>query len=119
MENKLSIFIEESDISLKGKQLLLKSPTNTSRIKQLLEIFPDAKIIHIYRNPYSVCLSTRKLYNDIFPLFSLQEPVSPEEAEEVQFQVYEQMYKKYFLEKEYIPEGNLIEIKYEDIVRIQ
>ncbi|MEO1132054.1 MAG: sulfotransferase, partial [Cyanobacteria bacterium J06639_1] len=37
-----------------GKRLAIKNPANTSRISELLELFPDAKFIHIYRNPYDV-----------------------------------------------------------------
>ncbi len=109
--------LKKVTLQLKNKQLLLKSPTNTSRIKQLLEIFPDAKFINIYRNPYTVFLSTKRLYDKFFPLFALQKQVTSAEAEEVQFEIYEKMYEKYFLEKKYIPTGNLIEVKYEDMVK--
>jgi hypothetical protein len=36
----------------KGKKLILKNPSNTGRIKTLLGLFPNAKFIHIHRNPY-------------------------------------------------------------------
>jgi len=35
-------------------RLLLKNPCNTARVKELLELYPDAKFVHIYRNPYHV-----------------------------------------------------------------
>jgi hypothetical protein len=116
-KNKYLYILKKVTYQLKGKRLLLKSPTNTSRVKQLLELFPNAKFIHICRNPYKVYVSTRKLYNNFFPVFELQERIPEEESEECQFEIYENMYKKYFEEKQLIPEGNLIEVRYEDVVK--
>lgn len=116
-KQKYLFIIKKVTFQLKGKRLLLKSPTNTSRIKQLLELFPNAKFIHIARNPYKVYVSTKKLYDNFFPVFELQEPIPEEESEETQFEIYENMYKKYFEEKDMIPEGNLIEVRYEDVVK--
>ncbi|MGD9131510.1 MAG: sulfotransferase [Candidatus Bathyarchaeota archaeon] len=39
------------------KRVLLKSPTHTFRIKLLAKAFPEAKFIHIYRNPVRVFFS--------------------------------------------------------------
>ena len=41
-----------------GKRLILKSPTHSCRIKVLLELFPDARFVHIMRDPYVVFPST-------------------------------------------------------------
>ena len=42
------------------RPLILKSPGHTCRVKLLLELFPDAKFVHIRRNPFRVFQSTRK-----------------------------------------------------------
>lgn len=116
-KQKYLYIIKKVTFQLKGKRLLLKSPTNTSRIKQLLELFPNARFINICRNPYKVYVSTKKLYDNFFPVFELQERIPEEESEETQFEIYENMYRKYFEEKELIPEGHLIEVRYEDVVK--
>jgi len=95
-----------------GKMVLLKSPVNTGRIKELLEIFPDAKFLHIYRNPYRVYLSTWKLYKKILPIFSFQH-IEVEELDEHIITFYKEVYRKYLRERNMIPEENLIEISYE------
>jgi hypothetical protein len=115
-KQKYLYILKKVTLQQKGKRLLLKSPTNTSRVKQLLELFPNAKFVNIYRNPYKVYVSTKRLYDNVFPVFELQKPVSKEESEETQFEIYENMYEKYFQEKELIPEGNLIELRYEDVI---
>lgn len=51
---------------LRGKtHFLNKSPYNTFRLPQLLEIFPDARFIHIYRDGRAVAFShAKKLVDD-------------------------------------------------------
>jgi omega-hydroxy-beta-dihydromenaquinone-9 sulfotransferase len=100
-----------------GKRLLLKSPNNTMRIKALLELFPNAKFIHIYRNPYKVCASTIRMYRTMFSVYTLQELAREEDAENFQVDLYKKFYTKFFKEKSLIPKGNLVEIKYEDFVQ--
>jgi omega-hydroxy-beta-dihydromenaquinone-9 sulfotransferase len=100
-----------------GKRLLLKSPNNTMRIKALLELFPNAKFIHIYRNPYKVCASTIRMYRIMFSVYTLQELAREEEAENFQIDLYTRFYRKFFEEKTFIKNGNLIEFKYEDFIK--
>ena len=54
------------------KRLILKSPAHTARLKLLHELFPEAKFIHISRNPYEVYQSTQKLYMDLLIQWNLQ-----------------------------------------------
>ena len=101
------------------KRLVVKSPDNTCRINMLLELYPDAKFIHIYRNPYKVVNSTIGMYNSLFPIFSFEDlnTIDKEESESVVLDVYEKLYKQYLVDKENIPKDNLIEIKYEDFIK--
>ncbi|MCB1616168.1 MAG: sulfotransferase, partial [Pseudomonadales bacterium] len=46
---------------VKGKRWLLKSPCHLHLIDQLLDIYPDANIIHTHRDPVSVCASITSL----------------------------------------------------------
>lgn len=100
-----------------GRQLVLKNPSNTARVKLLLEMFPDAKFIHIYRDPYSVYSSMMNFLTIVGPLYCLQKPPSMKDLEKQVLTIYKKMYMKYFEEKGYIPNGNLIEIKYEDFIQ--
>ncbi len=98
----------------RGKQLILKSPVNTSRIKILLKIFPTAKFIHIYRNPYTVFFSTKNFYKKAIQIFMLQK-LSDEEIEKYIFNIYKKMMTDYFQNKSLIPKRNLIEIRFENL----
>ena len=99
------------------KPFLLKSPPNTCRIAALLEMFPKARFIHIYRNPVNVYASTRGMYHNLFSMCTLQDEVPEEEAKEFQLNIYEKFYERYFAEKDLIPEGQLVEMRYEDFVK--
>lgn len=95
------------------KPIISKNPPHTSRIKYLLELFPDAKFVHIYRNPYVVYLSTLKAMKAIITEFSLE----PYDASNLSYDIfitYNQLMKNYFTQKKLIPSANLIEIRFED-----
>jgi hypothetical protein len=98
-----------------GKRLILKNPPNSTRIKEILEIFPNAKFIYIYRNPYKVYLSTKKMRTRVLDKLALQNAYE-EEIEEQVINNYKRLMKSYFEQKNSIPDGNLIEISYEDLV---
>ncbi|MBT7121676.1 MAG: sulfotransferase [Clostridia bacterium] len=102
----------------RGKQLILKSPDNTCRINLLLELYPDAKFIHIYRSPYKVFPSTIGMYKTMFPIFSFEkiDEATSNQAEEVVLDIYEKLYEEFLKSKKNIPQDNLLEIKYEDFI---
>lgn len=108
-------YLKKLTYASKGKQLVMKNPPNTGRVKQLLEMFPDAKFVHIYRDPYKVHPSTVKMYNRLLPPQYLQYP-DIDNPDEIVLEIYEQIHKKYFKDKDLIPKENLIEIRYEDLL---
>ena len=98
-----------------GKQLLSKNPPNTARIQTLLELFPEAKFIHIYRSPYLVYLSTKKMRQNVLDKLALQQ-ASSEDIEDQVIHNYIRLMDSYFKQKQLIKKGNLVEIKYEDLI---
>lgn len=96
-----------------NRQIIFKSPSHTGRIKLLLEMFPNALFIHIHRNPYTVFLSTRKLYETAIPGSYLQKPIK-EQINDGILRRYKLMYDAFFEEKSLIPKGNYLEICFEE-----
>ena len=97
----------------KGKQLILKNPPNTERVKVLLEMFPRAKFIYIYRNPYHLYYSARNMWKRaILKYYSVQK-ITDAELDEIIFEHFIYLTGQYMKDKVLIPEGNLIEISYE------
>jgi hypothetical protein len=100
----------------RGKRLLLKNPPNTGRIGALVELFPDSKFIFICRNPYHVFLSTKNLWQNSVSHVTLQK-IPAETRDEIILNVYLTLMNRYEQEKHLIPRGNLVEIRYEDLLK--
>jgi hypothetical protein len=99
-----------------GRPLVLKSPPHTARIRLLLSLFPDARFVHIRRDPYEVFRSTRHMARTVQPAFQLQGS-PPLDGDDTILGVYTEMYNAYFEERCLVPEGRLCEVGYEDLER--
>ena len=66
-----------------GKRLLLKNPFHSMRIPLLLEMFPKAKFIHIYRHPLEVIPSTIHMWDVVGKENVLKGKASKPKVEEV------------------------------------
>ena len=77
------------------------------------EMFPNAKFIYLMRNPYTVFESTRSFFTNTIQPLKLQD-ISNEQLEENILSIYAKLYHKYESDKQFIPEGNLMEVKFED-----
>jgi omega-hydroxy-beta-dihydromenaquinone-9 sulfotransferase len=97
-----------------SRPLVLKSPPHTGRIRLLLEMFPDAKFVHIHRDPYAVFQSTCNLFNAMFRWQALHAP-DPEDAHDWILEHYEEMYDRFFAERSLIPQGSFHEIAFEEL----
>lgn len=98
----------------KKEKLLLKNPHNTGRIKELLELFPNARIIFIHRDPYTVYRSTKKLYMQMIGSQFLQF-LSQKEIEQLIVDNNARILKKYLNERDLIPAGNLVEVGFNQL----
>ncbi len=96
------------------RQLVMKSPTHTARIRVLREMYPNAKFIHISRNPYTMYASTVNLWKRFLTSEAFQFS-NGAYLEELVFESLERMYRAYIRDTADIPPENLIEIRYEDL----
>ena len=97
-----------------NKPVVLKSPSHTFRIPVLLEMFPDARFVYIYRDPYAVYSSGMHLRRTLFRENGLGKPNFQGMDEEV-LQVYADCIETYEKTKHLIPAGRLHEMKFEDL----
>jgi hypothetical protein len=102
-------------LSLKhGRPLLLKSPGHTCRIKMLLELFPEARFVHIYRDPYAVFQSTRHMMRNAWPWWCLQRPDESSLDDRIVSQ-YKEVFEVFFGERGLIRPGHLHEVCFEEL----
>ena len=97
----------------KTGRLLLKNPPNTGRVRAILELFPHAKFIFIYRNPYQVYYSTLSLWKRTLEKHYTLQDISDEEREEIIYWHYDRLMHHYEVDRGLIPAGNLAEVRYE------
>jgi hypothetical protein len=93
-----------------------KNPVNTGRIKQILEIFPDARFIHIHRNPIEVFLSTKHFYHQLLPYLQFHD-ISDKELEEDVLNIYHEMMNQMIQDIPLLSAKNFIELRFEDLER--
>ncbi len=94
------------------RAVVLKSPPHTARIGLLLELFPDARFVHIHRDPIAVFQSTRHMIATTMQYWELQRRPEPEGDDRI-IGIYRAMYDAYFAQRSAIPPGRACEIAYE------
>jgi len=96
-----------------GLPLVLKSPGHTGRIKTLLEMFPNAKFVHIHRHPHRVVQSTMLMKKKAFAFWAFQKPkVTFEQV----ISDYAELFDAFFAQRHLIPAGNFCEMSYDELV---
>ena len=111
--NEYDKLVKKALINTRGSRVVIKNPVNTGRIDKLIKLYPDAKFLFIYRNPYTVFLSTQKFFYQLFPTLWLHK-TSYELIDKMIFEVYIDLMELYKKHKWLIPTENLMEIKFED-----
>jgi hypothetical protein len=108
--------MKKAMLNTSGERYISKNPCSLGRIELLLSMFPDAKFIFIYRSPYQVAESLYRFMLAIFPGTQLQGVPGDFNREKI-VKLYAEIMNQYFLSRPAIPQGQLIEIKMEDMVR--
>jgi len=112
-KNALTVFLKKLTWKYQ-KPLVLKSPGHTCRIRLLLEMFPDARFVHIRRNPYRVFQSMRKMISVALRYWNLQS-IHSVDWDERFIRQYREMYGVFFEELRLIPHGQFHEVKFEEL----
>ncbi|MCM2371523.1 sulfotransferase family protein [Aporhodopirellula aestuarii] len=101
------------------RPLVIKSPTHTGRIGHLAAAFPQARFIHITRDPRAVFPSTCRLWRSLDEVQGLQAPksdTSDDGIEEYVLDCFERMYQAFHQQRKQIDQHHLIDIRYEDLI---
>jgi hypothetical protein len=94
---------------------VLKSPPHTARVGVLAEMFPEARFLHVVRDPFVVFPSTLRLWRSLHDVQSLQ--VDDGAAlERYAFAAFAEMYAAFDRDRARLAPGRLHELRYEDLV---
>jgi hypothetical protein len=105
--------IKKAMLNVKGDRFISKSPSNMARISQILELFPDARFIFLYRDPYKTVESYYRFFQEVMPVIQVQD-AGEELTRERMTRVYAEMVRHYYLDKDKIHPQNLMEINFDD-----
>lgn len=97
------------------RRLILKSPLHTMRIPLLLELFPDARFVHIVRDPATVFASTVHLWRSLYETLGLQRP-NCRGLEEQVLSRFERMYHRLRETRTQISPARICDVRYEDLI---
>ena len=95
-------------------RLIVKTPGHSFRIRQLLELYPDARFIHIVRDPYRVFPSTVHLWKRLIEEWTFQN-TDFEGLEELVLDVYVKLYAKLDETRSLIDDSRYFEVNYEEL----
>ena len=97
-----------------GRRLLLKNPPNIGRIPEVLKRYPNARFIHVYRNPWLVHASTMKLMERFVEQLSFQ-PCTQQQIEHFVSVRYNLIMQRWLQDRSLIPAENLVEVRHEEM----
>ena len=107
-------FLRRVNIDQGGRQLCLKSPPNMARIRPILDLFPEARFIHIYRNPYVVYASVQALWRKVLPILALQK-YEADDVEQSLVYFYQRMVQQFYEDQPKVPGRQITEVRFEDL----
>jgi len=98
------------------KRLLLKSPPHTGRVGILHEMLPEAKFVHIVRDPRKIYPSTMKLWRSLDAHQALQAPSDEDRLKRFVLESMKSMYAAFEQDRPTISNSHIIDISYESFV---
>lgn len=111
---KVRDYAERLLITRPGATLLIKNPVYTGLVAQMRAIWPEARFVHIYRNPYVVFQSTRAFYRRLLPRFALQ-PYREDMADALILKAYPRMLERLEADTKDLPEDRFLTLRFEDL----
>jgi omega-hydroxy-beta-dihydromenaquinone-9 sulfotransferase len=97
------------------RRLVLKSPAHTCRIRTLLELFPNAKFVHIVRHPFAMFPSTVNLWKRLYADQGLHKPLF-HGLEELVLATLTRMYEAFDEDRRLLAPDQLCTVRYEDLI---
>jgi hypothetical protein len=105
-------FLEKVSRLFDGKRLLIKNPAYTARVGYLRDIWPEARFIHIHRNPYDVFHSMKNFYAKLLPAFALQD-YGHVDIEAAVLRAYPRMMDRLLADAAACPPNRFAEVRFE------
>lgn len=109
-------FLGKVALSQGGRRLLIKNPVYSARVAMLREIWPDARFIHIHRDPRAVFVSTVHFYRTLLDKLALQ-PHGHIDVEQVVLDHYPRIMQALLDDTAGLPADRFAEVAFETFER--
>ena len=109
-------FVHKMSVIARNKTLLIKSPSHTARVRWLLELFPQAKFVHVTRDPRAVMRSNVALLQLVQRLYNINDPLPQETIESILVREYLATEQSYLEARARIPRGQIAEVRFQDLL---
>jgi omega-hydroxy-beta-dihydromenaquinone-9 sulfotransferase len=113
-QQALARFLKQLTWKRPGR-LVLKSPPHTFRLPTLQRMFPQARYIHLVRNPYDVFASTLRLWKSLYAAQGYQRPTYAGLEEQV-LHLFCRLYQRLEATREVIDPRRFCDLRYEDLI---
>ncbi len=111
---RMRLFVDKLALAQPGRRLLIKNPVYSARIELLRPLWPQARFIHIHRNPWIVYQSTRNFYRKLLPRLALQ-AYDPEAIDELVLSRYPRMMQRLVDDFAPLPPERGIEVAFDEL----
>jgi hypothetical protein len=98
-----------------GRPLLIRNPANSARMPALRAIWPEARFIHIHRDPGAVFASSVRMFSTLVRELSLGRGEA--DVEGMVRRVYPRLMRTLIADAALLPEGRFAEVRYADLCR--
>ena len=117
-KESLVLLIKKIMLATGGKRVVVKSCPHSARIRMILDVFPDAKFIHIHRHPARAFRSMVHMRKQVDweNFFHLPKQEFLDQRWDHTATIGSRLYTRLIEDRKLIPEGNLVEIAYKDLV---
>ena len=111
-------FVKKIMLQTGGDRVVVKSCTHTARIRLLLEMYPNAKFVHIHRHPYEVFASTLHMrsHTDWENFFHLPQQEVENLRKQQTLALGQRIFERVTQDTRLIPEQNFFEVRYDALV---
>lgn len=113
-QRHLRLFTEKVSMRAGGRRVLIKNPAHTPKIPQIRAIWPEAKFVHIVRDPHHVYQSTQRMFRDLLDMLALQ-PYDAGTVEATILETYPRMMDKLLADSRDLPAEQFVELRFEDL----
>jgi hypothetical protein len=110
----LRYYVRKMSMLDPDRPLLLKNPTYTAHVGLLAASWPDARFIHIYRNPYVVFESTKRALATVLRELSLQRH-GHVRIDDIVLDAYPRLMDRLLRDAGRLPRDRIVHVRFEDL----